>query len=94
MLQKMRYMANTARPVFRELSLSPTSSLQTKTSSPSEWEAEHSRVGQNSSLLGCTPCARARHMLGIPEAVFLPRGSPAPFLCATKMVPARGFALW
>lgn len=54
-------MSSTTRPVSRELSLSPAKTLQTKTSSPPEWEAEHSRVGRNSSLPGCTPCARARH---------------------------------
>lgn len=67
MLRKMHYSPwQIQQHQLSESCVSPASSLETKTSSPSEWEAQHSRVGQNSSLLGCTPCARARHVLGIP----------------------------
>lgn len=48
-------MANTLRPVLRELSLASTSSLHTKASSSSEQEVKHSHTGQDPSLLGCTP---------------------------------------
>lgn len=85
-------MASTERPVFRQLGLAPTNSLHAKTSSLSEWEAKRSRTGQDPSCLAAL-CSRARHMLAIPAAVFLPKCGPPPFLCATKMVSARGFAL-